>query len=509
MAATRLEEIKKIIAENPQLINAELQNPSILGKEAEAGNAECVDLLLKSGAEVDIIDSYNNTPIVYCLRSKDGVKEEEKLECLRLLINAGSQLYRLHDDRTPLMIAANLCEEDCLREILKVGYLNGPKTDLLLDSNQNNVNKEMNDDEEEEEDEDDFSDSDIDNEYDRYLFNDHPNYYARYMAKYCTTLDFRDRNGFTAVYHCLFDNETPAPVTTSKKIACLRILKEAGCSFSITHLDGTLIDTALRIDFDLEIIKLLMEFGCKINFYDCFLWAASNLDLPAVKFFIAKGGNLKEINQSGTTVLHEVLRKYNEDNHYADKQYTTTEEKYERTKTMMKFFIKEKVDLNAKIYNRLPAVVFACLYYLVGFNFPLEYLISENVTLEKSNFKFNHEMEDSDALYWCIKTCMDDAWSRANFTSTKKMKLLKLLHLCGMSRKGCLNFRNDEEPGSEIIKWLEELSSKPETLLSICTHKIRTFIGHDIKDKIASLEVPFIVKDLLLLKDILTSECFE
>ena len=54
-----------------------------------------------------------------------------------------------------------------------------------------------------------------------------------------------------------------------------------------------------------------------------------------------------------------------------------------------------------------------------------------------------------------------------------------------------------------MIDWLQEITSAPATLRLFCRRKLRLVLGYDIEQKVQQLEYPEILKNYLLLCDIL------
>ncbi|KAK6179443.1 hypothetical protein SNE40_011803 [Patella caerulea] len=502
---SELEELRKIVKENSYLVNDELQNPTLLGQAAKTCNVECVEFLLNSGANVNIVDREGKTPMYYCLTADEDVRSEDKVGCLKLLLKAGSQLYGTLDSvgSTPLMLAASRSEVECVSEILKAGYLHGPKQNLLTQSNKtvtvvgmSSHDKESGDgdDDHDDKDQDDVSESTIDSE-------EYDDDYLKYKARYNhTSIDFRNRSGFTALRCCLFDKPSKPPA--SKTVACLRLLVDAGCDIGVTEtsadflIDYNLAEVAINVGLDASIVKCLVELGCQVDYCENMSMATKELDLGFVRYMMAAGADVSCDYPTKNNALHTLLLS----NGWCLRHITCTDScqlaNYEKIKTMMKFFVREKVNMDALGDDGVSCVVLACFYKLIDFSFPLEFLLSENVSLP-------------DNIHRWMKSYHEMRTSRYFDEGTGKFELLKLLYGCGLSPKGCHQFRENEEVNSRIVNWLAENVNQPQPLKTLCKHKLRRILGNDIKTKVPLLRLPLILQDLLLLKDVLTSECFE
>ena len=57
----------------------------------EAGQADCVKLLLTSGAQTHFVSQTGTSAILKCVTDSDGVERSNQRECLRLLLRAGER----------------------------------------------------------------------------------------------------------------------------------------------------------------------------------------------------------------------------------------------------------------------------------------------------------------------------------------------------------------------------------------------------------------------------------
>ncbi|KAK6165676.1 hypothetical protein SNE40_022558 [Patella caerulea] len=109
--AIRLEAVKKCINENSDWKSSyDSDGISPLMSAAMSGFHECVSVMIKAGADVDVCDWIEETALMYCFREDMIINPQNRLKCVRLLLDAGADIYLA--DRfgvNPLMAACDLC----------------------------------------------------------------------------------------------------------------------------------------------------------------------------------------------------------------------------------------------------------------------------------------------------------------------------------------------------------------------------------------------------------------
>ncbi|KAK6165683.1 hypothetical protein SNE40_022564 [Patella caerulea] len=551
----RLKKIKKLIKYTPHRINDPNDPPLI--KEAARCNTECVKALLYAGADVNLMFC-DDSAMARCLKAR-AVSSKDKLKCVKLLLRFGANLYveQCDDGMTPLMIAAYRGETECLEEILKVGYLNGltPSqyaTSKSPGSNHNGltsrsvrkfpndfepliavqnfrvyeeiyriqydpfeeyyrrinfahaymyfetVNRPLPDDHGDESllDEEFYSDdeslSDEDFYSDDESLSDESFFrlrtvlpsYDEYKEEYKKDVDFKDDDGFMASWYCLEKRKSPA-----KMIACLKLLHDAGSDFYLKTGDNNVINHALKVNS--SVFKYLTTtLGYKMDLNDDLLRAVGLLNISTVDFMINEGASLTMVHPlSGTTPLHMVILGQHKD------RTLLRDDRHHNMKEMIRYLIQNNANVSSLLDGKYSALDLSFLK-LDEFSFAREYLLSENISLGRTSYR-------------SLKSCYEYCNEANAFQGKTKLDLLKFLHTCGLSTKSCLTFKEDEDPGSAVNDWLDKMASSAQSLLTICKQRVRGLLGRDIKKKVPGLDIPIHCQDLLLLKDVLSLECFE
>ncbi|KAK6165682.1 hypothetical protein SNE40_022563 [Patella caerulea] len=488
---SRLVRIKTLITQDPNIINDTTRYPTLLGEEAGQGNVDCVDFLLKSGALVDLKDSEGETATCRCLKASDDVSTYDKLMCLMLLIKAGANLYDGHneDGMTPLMIAASVWDDLCLKEILKVGYLSrGNVKWRVIDDNYY--------------------------KYRRSVYSGQRNKLHIYHQKYRTTVDYRDENGRNALHHCIRKNTS---TSSSRVIACIHHLNEAGCSFTLKSNFSVgsvcFIEQALQAGSGAAVVKYLIDLGLKVNLNRCLQLATINLDLTAMKILLEAGADLR-YKRNNCTILHMALLQLIQSEFYTLTSLPSDLNPHSEMKPVLKFLLENNLDPNTVCQGGGTPLLYSCWYRWYGYRFPLDYFVSENVSIQR--FTYGN-------LDWCYEFWVGDDVC-TDYDVEKKLELLKFLYDCGLTRTKCLTFKGGpnpddvvifgmsdfvEEPDSVICEWLDNMSATPPSLMYMCKHNVRQLLGRNIKNKVLHLGLPLAAQNAVLLKDILSSDCFD
>ncbi|KAK6165685.1 hypothetical protein SNE40_022566 [Patella caerulea] len=473
----RLKKIKKLIKNKPHKIN-DYFNPPLI-EEAANCNAKCVEALLYAGAHVDI-DNFYETPVYRCLIAED-VPTIDKLECLRVLLRFGANLYedQSDDEMTPLMLAAYHGETECLEEILKVGYLNG-LTPSQYATKMSRVTRASS------------AKSAIarrfPNKFTPFaLAGSDPPSYDEYQEVYKTDIDFRDFDSIPASIYCLCNVKKKSPATM---MACLKLLHDAGSDFHLKVVGcDSIVNEALKTD--LSVFRYLTTLGYKIDINDGLLIAVGIPNISTVHFMLNEGANLTMVHPAnGATPLHIIILGQHRN------RALPQDDRHKKMKEMIRYLIQNNANVSSLLDGKYSALDLSFLK-LDEFSFAREYLLSENISLGQTSYR---------SLKACWELCEPD---QPDIFQKTKLDLLKFLHTCGLSTKSCLTFKEDEDPGSAVNDWLDKMASSTQSLFTICKHRVRGLLGRDIKKKVPGLDIPIHCQDLLLLKDVLSSECFE
>ncbi|XP_050388370.1 uncharacterized protein LOC126807665 [Patella vulgata] len=479
----RLKKIKKLIKYKPHRINDPDDPPLI--EEAANCNAECVEALLYAGAHVDLDNSYE-TPVYRCLIAED-VPSKDKLECLRVLLRFGVDLYeeQSDDEMTPLMLAAFHGETECLEEILKVGYLNGLTPSQY--ATKMSVSPGSNDGGSRARSARSPSARRFPNKFTPFAFvgSDLPSY-EEYQEVYKTDVDFRDFDNYTASLYCLCPFKTKSPAIM---MACLKLLHDAGSDFHLKVIGcDSIINEALKTD--LSVFRYLTTLGYNMDPNDGLLIAVGIPNISTVHFMLNEGASLTMVHPAnGATPLHIIILGQHRN------RALPKEERHNKMKEMIRYLMQNNVNVSSHLDGRHTALNLSFLK-LDEFSFAREYLLSENISLGQTSYR-------------SLKSCYELCEQAEFFQGKTKLDLLKFLHTCGLSTKSCLTFKEDEDPGSAVNQWLDKMASSAQSLFTICKHRVRGLLGRDIKNKVPGLDIPTHCQDLLLLKDVLSSECFQ
>ncbi|ESO82437.1 hypothetical protein LOTGIDRAFT_170068 [Lottia gigantea] len=536
-----IQEIEKLIKETPELINEPVKtkrNYTPLMTAVSNGDTKIVELLVNcENIDVNKKDESGESAISHCLFSVcNKVTDENRVKCLKTILDSGKcDIYDFHKEHnlTPLMIAAMLSDDVCLAEIIKAGYSSYHAEDYdvakIIKNHFAAKKDEANNDDKDNDDEDasdvgsdseDSSDDDVmfrkrRRHNEDSLFNDEfapikmymnlanrsldrTTYKTFYKKNFGKSIDLFDyKKGKTALMYCLsyyIDN------TVEKQLACIKLLVEAGACVDVEDSRSNRpIDLAINDYYpaDVSIIRYLISVGCKYNLEYDFLRAAKFMYVDIMRIFIEMGMDPKWTNGQGRNFLHcFFLNNANEHSFMED-------ELKEKRKKLLHYLIHDlKVNMNAQ--GSTPIFALAFISYMKGIDFPFLYLVSENIdynilTSEIEVELYHYKFQDT------VDMCLLD----------KVVDEYKLLYDIGVpyniSRKlhNCDNFEGENEPKDETKQWLKEIVDKPDTLVRICTFKLRKLLGDDIKTKVSKMNLPGPLKDKILLKDVLPADCFE
>ncbi|ESO82438.1 hypothetical protein LOTGIDRAFT_170069 [Lottia gigantea] len=398
-------------------------------------------------------------------------------------------------------MAAKLCEPECLSEIIRIGYsessLELKKILDAKDENSNSIrgtfggtkdnpmvvgdcdNDDNDNDSDNDDDEYEWNMDDINNQYDRYCWEQEEVFYKKYYKKkFLREIDFRDTEGLTAFQHCI--QATKVPV--EKKVECLRLLAQSGVDLTLkSDCEQNPIEMALDLGSDERVLACLIDFGCKVNLDECFSNAKLQRNIPLMNFFIERGANVHFINYLNQNCILHFL--YNGDARKNMKEFD---------EVLRVLIQKYKVDIN--FCNQHSSIFSGAFYLLTKCNsFPLQFLMSENIDVI-SNANIDKEMP-----------ILDERQRREVRMPVKQY--VQLLYDYNMPYDMLIRFIGTELD-RDTKKWLNELFDSPSSLSKICKFSVRKCLGKDIKWKVEQLQVPEVIKDIILLKNLLSSECF-
>ena len=117
--------------------NKEDYNHAPLARAAKFGKTRCVDLLIQRGADVNFTYLHHVTPLISCLLGAQGGGYIDELcnkssrgvgdgntECIKLLINAGADVYAVHDyGCTTLSLAVESECSEAVEVLMKEGNI--------------------------------------------------------------------------------------------------------------------------------------------------------------------------------------------------------------------------------------------------------------------------------------------------------------------------------------------------------------------------------------------------
>ncbi|KAK6165674.1 hypothetical protein SNE40_022557 [Patella caerulea] len=281
-----------------------------------------------------------------------------------------------------------------------------------------------------------------------------------------------------ALHHCLnSDNRGP------DQVACLKLLLDAGADPSIK--DGHLCTMQLAITSftnSTSLVKILLAAGVPFHAPEDFLEAIRFFNPELMTCFLQLGADVNHRYKYGYTALRYLINAIPRD-------LPRNTERDDRVKKCLKILIAAKPDINVLDSKGLQPIHFALVRWSC-FKFPTEYLISENCDF--SGLSFSNVC----AVFY------------SDFPDNSKdlMDVIQILYDCGLSYSLCQSFSG---ASWEVEDYVDTLTRSPRRLVTLCTIAMRQHLGQGIKWKCEELPIPETMKDLILLKDILSCECFE
>ncbi|KAK6165232.1 hypothetical protein SNE40_022195 [Patella caerulea] len=476
--AIRLEAVKRCINKNPDwnemyLID-ECDDANPLMSAARSGFHECLSVMLEAGADVRDCDRSLDTALHYCFLEPENKNSANRLKCVRLLLDAGADVYHTDMyDGNPLMAACYICDLDCLKEILKRGY-----------ERKNNQNRTENHKSEKEVAARFFVDSSntvyVETAEGVGEVTTNPSSSLDKESEPSNQIDRMDinlpdrmsyRNAF---HHCLSSENTGAD-----QIACLRLLLDAGADPTIKPGSSRSMEIAITSSPNsLSLVKLLLAAGVPFDVPEDIRVALTVPNVELVEFYLKRGANVNHRYEDGFTVLTHLMAGI-------PKGFPRNIDRDERTNACLKILLNAKADINLSDSKGRQPIHFALSRWSF-LKFPTEYLISENCDFSK--------LPVFSALVL-----------RARGKEEYLLDMVNFLYECGLSYSLCQSLG----AASPYVKnCFGKLTCSPRRLVSLSVFAIRQHIGVNIKAKCGELEIPKIVKNLILLKDVLSPECF-
>ncbi|KAK6165677.1 hypothetical protein SNE40_022559 [Patella caerulea] len=281
-----------------------------------------------------------------------------------------------------------------------------------------------------------------------------------------------------ALHHCLnSDNRGP------DQVACLKLLLDAGADPTIKGGYYRTLQLAITsLTNSISLVKILLAAGAPFEATEDFLEAIRVFNPELMMLFLQLGADVNHRYEYEETALRNLIDAIPRD-------LPRNTERDDRVKKCLKILIAAKPDINALDSRGLQPIHFALLLWSC-FKFPTEYLISENCDFSGLSFS-----------YVCAVF-----YSDFPDTSNDLMDIIQILYDCGLSYSLCQSF---SEASWEVEDYVDTLTRSTRRLVTLCTISMRQHLGQGIKWKCEELPIPKTVKDLILLKDILSPECFE
>ncbi|KAK6165231.1 hypothetical protein SNE40_022194 [Patella caerulea] len=475
--AIRLEAVKRCVNKNPDwneiYDDYTFDDISPLMFAARSGFHECVSVMLEAGANVHYKDCSLVTALIYCFHVSDNKKSANRLKCVRLLLDAGADIY--HNDvcdSNPLMAACYICDLDCVKEILKRGY------ERKIDQNRSENHKSA------KETTSGFSEDSTQGVKDE---KDAPTSCAepdgvlsekidRTNINITDTMMFRN-----AFHHCVTSENTGAD-----QITCLKLLMDAGADPTIKPGSSRSLEIAITSSPNsLSLVKFLLAAGVPFDVPEDIRIALKVPNVELVEFYLKMGANVNHRYEDGFTVLTHFMAGI-------PKGFPRNIDRDERINTCLKILISAKADINLSDSEGRQPIQLA-LKRWPFLKFPTEYLISENCDFSKLPVSLVSNLVFSALVL------------RARGKEEYLLDMVNFLYECGLSYSLCQSLG----AASPYVKnCFDKLTCSPRRLVSLSVFAIRQNLGVHIKAKCEELEIPKIVKNLILLKDVLSPECF-
>ncbi|XP_050418408.1 ankyrin repeat and KH domain-containing protein mask [Patella vulgata] len=464
--ATRLEALMKCINLNSNWKNSyDRDGISPLMSAAMSGFYECVSVMIEAGADVnDCASSSEETALLGCFENERNPNSENRLKCVRLLLDGGADIYQPDSfGVNPLMAACYICDPICLKEILKRGY------ERKL--NQNITGNHKTEDETASGVFEDLSKCVEDDE-------DAP---TSELSEHIDRTDINLSDGLecrNALHHCLNSDNT-----SGDQDACLQLLMDAGADTTIKEDSYRPLELAITsLPNSLSLVKILLAAGAPFDAQD-FLVALKVLNIELVELFLEIGVDVNYGYKGGYTALMHLIDDI-------PRGLTRNIDRDERAKKCLKILFSARSDINLPNSRGLQPIHFAIVRWSF-LKFPAEYLISENCDFSKLSYA-----HVSSVFYSAFRDHCKDEYL---------LDMIKFLYDCGLSYSLCQSFC---AASSTVMNCVDTLTCSPRRLVTLSVIAMRQHLGSHIKAKCEELEIPKIVKNLILLKDVLSPECF-
>ena len=98
-------------------VNSRIIYPTPLQLACEFGNLNIIKSLILYGANIDIADNFNETPIFYALRNAVNHSSDKFYDILKFLIEIGVDIFRVNNRNRNLLHYASKCPGKFLRVI--------------------------------------------------------------------------------------------------------------------------------------------------------------------------------------------------------------------------------------------------------------------------------------------------------------------------------------------------------------------------------------------------------
>ncbi|KAK6165680.1 hypothetical protein SNE40_022561 [Patella caerulea] len=471
--AIRLEAVKTCINENSDWkISYDSDGISPLLSAAMSGFHECVSVMIEAGADVNHRDSSELTALLCCFENEKNKNSDKRLKCVRLLLDGGANIYQPDSfGVNPLMAACYICDPLCLKEILKRGY--GRKV------NQNITENPKSEDETASGVFEDLSKS-IEATFDSYK-NDEDGPSSE-LSEQLDRTDINISDNLecrNALHHCLNTDNT-----STDQDACLQLLMDAGADTTIKEGPYRPLELAITsLPNSISLVKILLAAGAPFDAPKDFRVALMALNVELVELFLEMGVDVNYDDDDGYTALMHLINDIPRGLH-------RNIDRDERAKKCLKMLISARSDINLPNMRGLQPIHFAIVRWPF-FKFPAEYLISENCDF--SQLSYAHVSKVFYSVF--------DSYCKEEYL----LDMIKFLYDCGLSYSLCRSFC---AASSTVMDGIDTLTCSPRRLGSLSVIVMRQQLGAHIKLKCEELEIPNIVKNLILLKNVLSPECF-